>query len=430
MNHPLGKFHRPCFGAGLRDLARGQTSAHRVTAGIRLAGQATFVEGPSGIPRTAKTAPRRRTEVHPTNVVPPSSPEKPRLRWYQYSLRTLFLLTLIVCLFMSWYAVKVKKAMAQKKAVEAILAADGAVAYDFEFDQQGNATKGVKGHGPTWLRDLLGPDYFDTVVHVQVKSAKGMEGVSGLVSLRSLRINVPPGAGDPLRYLQDIDGLEELDISGCVTDAGLDHIRGLRHLRRLTLSWLGPARGLGKENEITGSALAALKSCPALRELIVENCELPAAALGQIETLTQLEKLNISDINSGGPLVFHINKLTALRELVLSNWSNPENASMLDNSMLLFGGIEAIQSLSRLEKLALSSSSLSSSDVKFLCKLPALRELDLSDCSKTDDAAVPYLQKMTGLRRLTLEKTGISDEGAERIDDALPNCRVIYGVVQ
>ena len=43
-----------------------------------------------------------------------------------------------------------------------------------------------------------------------------------------------------------------------------------------------------------------------------------------------------------------------------------------------------------------------------------------------DDDAVPYLQKMTGLRKLTLEGTGITDEGAEQIDDALPNCRVIY----
>jgi hypothetical protein len=68
---------------------------------------------------------------------------------------------------------------------------------------------------------------------------------------------------------------------------------------------------------------------------------------------------------------------------------------------------------------------LNSSDIKHLCQFPALRELDLAGCV-IGDAAVPYLQKMQGLTKLTIWKAGISDEGAERIDDALPNCRVIY----
>ena len=47
-----------------------------------------------------------------------------------------------------------------------------------------------------------------------LKSAKGMEGVNGLVRLRSLSIEVPDDGEDPLKHLQDIDGLEELDIAG------------------------------------------------------------------------------------------------------------------------------------------------------------------------------------------------------------------------
>ncbi len=88
--------------------------------------------------------------------------------------------------------------------------------------------------------------------------------------------------------------------------------------------------------------------------------------------------------------------------------------------------LDQIGNLSQLEKLTVNTDNLSSSDVKFLCKLPALRELDLSGCSKIDDHAVPYLRKMTGLRELTLTGTGITDEEAEQIDDALPDCRVIY----
>ena len=185
MNHPLAKFHRPRFGAGLREAARGQTPAHRLPLGIGLAGQPTFDADLFGVPPAARTTLRRRTKVHPTKVVPPPPAEKPRLRWYQYSLRTLFLLTLFVSLLMSWYAVKMKQAMAQKKAVEAILAEGGAVQYDYQIDEQGRAIKGAKGRGPGWLRKLLGPDYFDTVAYVHVVSAKGMDGVNGLVRLRS-----------------------------------------------------------------------------------------------------------------------------------------------------------------------------------------------------------------------------------------------------
>ena len=132
------------------------------------------------------------------------------------------------------------------------------------------AIKGAKGHGPAWLRELLGPDYFDTVVHVNVGSVKGMEGVNGLVRLRSLSIDVPEAGEDPLKHLQDIGGLEELEIYGYITDAGLEHVRGLRRLRRLKLNWQGLSDD-PEEKQMTGSGLAALQSCPTLRELIIED---------------------------------------------------------------------------------------------------------------------------------------------------------------
>ena len=331
------------------------------------------------------------------------------------------MLTLIVSLLMSWYATKLKQALAQKKSVEAILAADGTVEYDYEFDEAGEEIKAAKGPGPAWLRELLGPDQFDTVVHVRVDSAKGMEAVNGLVRVRSLSIDAREDSEDPLKYLQDIDGLEELDIDGFITDAGLEHVRELKRLKRLKLSWQAIGDDQKAREQVTGSGLAALRSCPALRDLTIENSELPAAALDQIATLSQLEKLTMSNINSGPTVVFRIDKLTALRELELWAWTDIEN----DNSLIV-GGIEGIRSLSRLERLHLSSKAVTDSDVERISKLPALRELDLSGCSKVDDRAVPLLQRMGNLRRLSLENTGITAKGAERIDDALPHCRVSY----
>ena len=65
-------------------------------------------------------------------------PAPKRLRWFQYSLRTLLLVVLLASIGMSWVAVRVQGARRQKAAVEAIKKLGGWVIYDWEFDQSGN----------------------------------------------------------------------------------------------------------------------------------------------------------------------------------------------------------------------------------------------------------------------------------------------------
>jgi len=315
------------------------------------------------------------------------------------------LLTLIVSLLMSWYASKLKQVLAQKRAVEAILAEKCTVEYDYEFDEAGREIKGAKGHGPAWLRGLFGPDQFDTVVHVWVESAKGMEAVNGLARLRSLSIDARGNSEDPLKYLQDIDGLEELDISGFITDAGLERVRELRHLKCLKLSLQGPSNNPRKEKPITGACLAAvLRSCPTLLELTIDNAELPAAALDQIATLSQLEKLTLFNINSGPAVVFRIDKLTALRELELMDSADRDNGNSLT-----FGEIKGIRSLSRLERLHLWSKAVTDSDVERISKLPLLRELDLHE-NNIGGSDIVNLKDLSLLEELDLSKTYVDDE--------------------
>jgi hypothetical protein len=49
-----------------------------------------------------------------------SEPYKTRRRWFQYSLRSVLLLMLLVGLGLSWYATRAKRAREQKEAVEEI----------------------------------------------------------------------------------------------------------------------------------------------------------------------------------------------------------------------------------------------------------------------------------------------------------------------
>ena len=76
------------------------------------------------------------------------------LRWYQYTLRTLMLATLLACIGMSWVGVKIREARRQKQAVEAIKKSGGAVLYDYEDDFFGNVVEvqlgGCRGRTLRW----------------------------------------------------------------------------------------------------------------------------------------------------------------------------------------------------------------------------------------------------------------------------------------
>ncbi len=106
-----------------------------------------------------------------------------KLRWFQYSLRSLLLLTLLVSLVMSCVAVRMQRARRQDEAVEEIEKLGGQVQYDYE-------AQGVNPPGPAWLRNLLGENFFATVVAVdlslqQVTDA-GLEHLKGLTQIQTL----------------------------------------------------------------------------------------------------------------------------------------------------------------------------------------------------------------------------------------------------
>ncbi len=133
-----------------------------------------------------------------------SETQKPRRRWFQYSLRSLFLVTFLASLGMSWFAVRMKRAREQNAAVEEIKRLGGAVLYDYQAKMAGPPE-------PAWLRNLLGEDFFATVVeaHVFVDTASA--------------------------HLKGLRQLQTLELVN-VTDAGLENLKGLRQLQYLQIN--------------------------------------------------------------------------------------------------------------------------------------------------------------------------------------------------
>ena len=76
-----------------------------------------------------------------TDFLPTAETKPPKLRWYQWRLRSMLILTLLVAIGMSYVAVTLQGQRRQHEAAEAIEKAGGTVTSE-----------------PTWLGELLRDD--------------------------------------------------------------------------------------------------------------------------------------------------------------------------------------------------------------------------------------------------------------------------------
>jgi hypothetical protein len=199
-----------------------------------------------------------------------SQPESParKLRWFQYSLRSLLLLVLLVSLGMSWVAVRMKRTRQQDEAVEEITKFGGWALYDYQNGQFGDVRPTAEPPGPAWLRNLLGENFFATVVEVHFASPlltdRGLEHLKGLSQLRWL----------------DLPGTQ-------VTDSGLEHLKGLKQLQILSLN----------DTKVTDAGLQHLKGLPQLEWLDLDGTQVTDAGLEHLKGLTHLWRLTLHRTN-------------------------------------------------------------------------------------------------------------------------------------
>jgi hypothetical protein len=152
---------------------------------------------------------------------------KPKLRWYQFSLRTLFVFVTLCAVACSWLAVKMRQAKEQREAVEAIRKLGGIVIYE----HQCRMTIGPSGlPGPLWLRKLCGDDFFVSVVMVSlqgtlVKDAE-LEQVARVTQLGVLNLDGTLVTDASIRYLEKMTRLQILILDHTqVTDAGVKKLQ-------------------------------------------------------------------------------------------------------------------------------------------------------------------------------------------------------------
>jgi hypothetical protein len=159
---------------------------------------------------------------------PKADSENRKRRWFQFSLRTLMIFTVVRAIGSAWVARKMERKRKEREAVNAITKLGGEAYWDYQRIPakvgRGWRPEGAEPKGPVWLRKLLGENFFSEVECVY--AVGGLENLKELPHLRELRL-MSGGIADA--DLVNLKGLAELTSLGLidtrVTDAAVKDLR-------------------------------------------------------------------------------------------------------------------------------------------------------------------------------------------------------------
>lgn len=170
-------------------------------------------------------------------------------RWMQFSVRTLLLVVVAVCVPLGWLASKRSERRAEQSAAIAIEKLGGHVGDNLDPFRDDSLP------GPALLRFILGDDFFVRVRNVWLNN----------------RMEVSDAALEPLDSLPHVEvlSLEATSIS----DAGLRRLQRMRGLKHLCLN----------ETRVSDAGIGALKRLRRLETLEIENTLVTARGVAELQ---------------------------------------------------------------------------------------------------------------------------------------------------
>lgn len=276
-----------------------------------------------------------------------------------------------------------------------------------------------------------------------------------LTALSLIELNLTDAALERLASIRPQPPLKLLDLRGCsqLTDAGLKHLTRFPRLKALRL------RG----STVTDATMAILREIPkpGLASLTLEDCGVTNQGLAQLDVLPiddlvlfrcfqindeglqrlakkNLRQLSLRDMmvtDAGLAMLRNQNSLRSLRlnELTVSDDFLPHLAGMkhltrleLRRTRITDAGLKTIGALPGLSYLDLEEDAIGDAGIVSLGRLTKLEYLNLRSDRNVTDLSVEPLARLRGLKTLPISLTGISEDGARRLQAALPQCKVIY----
>ena len=340
-------------------------------------------------------------------------------RRFQFSLRSLFVLAIVVAVPCSRVATLMQQARHQREAVAMICSLGGDV-----HEAQ---------HFPDWWITLHGlfPDvFFEEIRFVEFKSKNN--GVSDAdlkeivkllphINLLFLAATNVTDAG-----LETLDGLNELNWLSLsdtkITDSGMERLKGIKQLKMLSLD----------NTRVTDSGLERLKRHK-LSFLRVSGTQVTNAGLRHLEghTVRSLA-LGGTSISDGG--LQHLAGQKELQSLVLTGTKvtdaglrhlrGMKELSQLDLSRTMISdtGLECLEGLKKVIMLDLSGTKVTDKGLEHLKALNQLQELKL-DGTNVTDAGLEHLKRLR-VDTLSLAHTKVTNSGVAKLQRALPDCQI------
>ncbi|TKJ41943.1 hypothetical protein CEE36_07765 [candidate division TA06 bacterium B3_TA06] len=250
-------------------------------------------------------------------------------------------------------------------------------------------------------------------------------------NLAGLVCYIPPWANNVLRHIGRMRNLRQLDIRYySANDRKLRHLARLKNLHTLTLDRI----------KITDRGLSHLGKIPSLRSLTLDNyqrhgfddflywCDV-FGSYNEFDLWTELH-IFFDDIIEFLEIFPYAYGSMFIKPTTAEGWQNFAELSVLEE-LKLYGviitdedlrGIGQITSLRRLDQIG---GNITDVGIKYLENLTKLCDLNLTSTEITD-ASLPLLMKLTSLKKLNISYTLMTADGAARLQEALPDCDVVW----
>lgn len=247
-------------------------------------------------------------------------------RWFRFSVRSLFVLMVIVAVPLAW---KFNRVRTQRRVAREIELTGGRVLYDYEchfyvnnpiprdseespdhgwvrftlggtreFDDVRRSVEPVMPPppGPHWLRVLLGEDFFAEVTAIQLADDRSNDQSLDVVSdLPGLTALAAFGVTDhALERLKGRTAISALELDGFFTDAGVAKLDALTSLKVLSLS----------SPRLTDEGILSLRKLKSLRTLLIANDEVSQAAVAELHRA--LPECSMGFVSRDGKVRFRI----------------------------------------------------------------------------------------------------------------------------
>ncbi len=207
-----------------------------------------------------------------------------------------------------------------------------------------------------------------------------------------------------------------------VTDAGLGCLRDATRLYSLNLS----------DTEVTDAALEHLKGLPELYSVNLSGTRV--SPRGVLELIASSDYMQIT---FPGGRVWKVENVHGFQLELSSPAITGEQLKLfgivrapayldLDGIALTDEGLANVGGFVDLRKLRISNTQVSNPGLKHLAGLASLQRLDLSGLQSVADDGVKHLQGLTTMKWLDLSGTAVTDEGINKLQQALPECEIVH----